>query len=111
MGFEMKSPKKQSKLSQSNGKYFYSYTLALKLQLIFNKSISCKQRLRILRIKKKKKDAVIYTSVLPTVLPIIFFDFFFFLINGVSKFSSSILQINDEKINNVLLFINTKCGS
>lgn len=111
MGFEMKSPKKQSKLSQSNGKYFYSYTLALKLQLIFNKSISCKQRLRILRIKKKKKkDAVIYTSVLPTVLPIIFL-IFFFLINGVSKFSSSILQINDEKINNVLLFINTKCGS
>lgn len=76
VNFEMKFHRGRPNSHKSNDQYFYSYTLALKLQLIFNKSISCKQRLKILRIKKKK-DAVIYTSVLPTILPKIFFFLIF----------------------------------
>lgn len=61
----------------------------------------------------KNKDAVICTSVLPTTLSMVVF--FFFLIfrkmNGLSKFSGSILQINDMKINNVVLHIKTTFGS
>lgn len=48
-------PPKQSKLLQHNDQYFYLHTLALKLQFIFNKSVSCQQRLKISRNKKKRK--------------------------------------------------------
>lgn len=73
--FERKFHEGRPNSHKSNDQYFYSYTLALKLQLILNKSSSCKQRLKILRIMKQtnKKDAVICTSVLPTTLPVFLF--------------------------------------
>jgi len=101
---------KQSKLLQRNDQYFYLHTLAWKLQFIFNRSVPCKQRLKISRDKEKRKDAVIYTPVLPTTPPVWFFRFLGRSVASPSFLVASCRKINDEKINNVLLFINTNFG-
>lgn len=84
---------KQSKLLQRNDQYFYLHTLAWKLQFIFNRSVPCKQRLKISRDKEKKERCCnLYTSFAHYTSSVVFQVFR--KISGISQFPGGILQKN-----------------